>query len=135
MRSPSPELIERVMVRDPRAAELLASKPKCGDRWCKHPAKYVILNPHYGYIASDPRELVVCGTHKNTAMDTWGYVDRNRRQEEKRKESEKQARHAANLATMLTDAKHNIIGIRFSSDSGNITLSRDEAQRLLEAWS
>lgn len=116
------------MVRDPRAAELLASKPKCG-AWCKHPAKYVILNPRSG--DAFPRELVVCGTHKNTAMDTWGRIDRNRRQMEKRKESEKQAGHAANLATMLTDARHNTVGVKFSSDKGNVTLSRDEAQKLL----
>jgi hypothetical protein len=137
MRSPvpTPELIERVMVRDPKAAEILASKPPCWAsamyRGCKNPSKYVMLAPSDGITP-----IPVCGTHKNERLNVWAWNDRNRQKIEQREQRAKDASYAINLATMLTDARHNTLGIRFSNDDrGNVTLSRDEAQRLLEAWS
>jgi hypothetical protein len=129
---PTPELIERVMVRDPKAAEVLATLgPKCADRWCKNSAKYVVLSSNGEHVP-----VPVCGTHKNSQLGRWAWNEKWRLQRERDDQRRKDASYAANLATMLTDAKANVIGITFShDDSGNVTLSRDEAQRLLEAWS
>lgn len=129
MRSPvpTPELIERVMVRDPRAAEILASKSKCADRLCQHTAKFVVLSPQDGTTP-----IAVCGTHKNDRLRLWAWNEMFKEKAERRAKLEREVSYAINLATMLTDARHNVVRVCFGNDDrGNITLSRDEAQKLL----
>lgn len=131
MRSPvpTPELIERVMVRDPRAAEILSNNPKCSDARCQHAAKFVVLN-----VRGSHEPLPYCGTHKNDRLRLWAYDEDRRAREERYVERQRQATFASNLATMLNDAPHNVVQVRFGNDDrGNVTLSRDEAQKLL-AW-